>query len=136
MKNVVVDTNVIVSGLIGKGKPRQILDMILLRRLNACYSSEMYDEYEGVLRRRKFTKYTGFELEAADFLLVLRESGAIVLPQASCRVCSDPDDDAFLDAAIAGGAQYLITGNKKHFPLHSFRGIRIVSPSEFLSLIK
>ncbi len=134
MKNVVVDTNVIVSGVIGAGKPRQILDMILQRKLNMCFSGETYDEYQGVLRREKFKKYPGFEDRASDFLKALQHIGTMVSPRHSFDVCADPDDDVFLDVAVECEAQYLITGNKRDFPPHSFFGVRIVSPSEFLSL--
>jgi predicted nucleic acid-binding protein len=50
------------------------------------------------------------------------------------NVCSDPDDDKFLELALEAKATYLITGNTEHFPSEPYKGIRIVSPAEFLKL--
>ncbi len=55
-------------------------------------------------------------------------------PEGSERVCAGPDDDIFTAAAAEGGADYLITGNIKHFPASPWRGIMIVDPSTFLAL--
>jgi uncharacterized protein len=136
MKSVVVDTNVVVSALIAKGNPRRILDMILLRKLNVCLSDEIYDEYREVLRREKFKRYRGFEEGAREFLRIVQHLGSFVSPRRHFEICSDPDDDMFLDVAVERKVQFLITGNLQHFPTHSFRSIRIVSPSEFVSIIR
>jgi putative PIN family toxin of toxin-antitoxin system len=96
----------------------------------------MFKEYEDVLRRPKFRGYSNFDIRALELLDDVNEFGKIVEPDVHFRVCTDPDDDEFLDTAVAANAEYLITGNKRDFPPYSFRGVRIVSPTEFLSLIK
>lgn len=136
MQPVVLDTNILVSGLIGKGTSRQIQKMISGRGIVPFFSSPVYMEYEDVLRRPKFTRYLNFAHGAIEILDDVREFGKVIEPEEHFHVCADPDDDKFIDIAVAGKVEYLITGNKRDFPPYSFRGVRIVSPSEFLSLSK
>jgi uncharacterized protein len=76
-------------------------------------SADIYAEYEEVIRRPRFAR-SDTEIEA--ILRSIRERGFWVRPSAKVRVCSDPDDDVFLECAQAAQAHYLVTGNTKHFP--------------------
>lgn len=136
MDRVVVDTNVIISALIGKGNPRKVLDIIFSDKVTFCVSALVLAEYENVLQRPKFSRYPNFALYASSTLKSLHGIAELVEPQTTIRVCSDPDDDKFLELALDAQAQYLITGNKRHFPNGSYKNIQIVSPKEFVSLFK
>jgi hypothetical protein len=134
MVRVVLDTNVVVSALIGKGNPKRILELIFSGKANVCLSEETFAEYVEVLSRPKFIRYPEFTEAAVATLKNLRALSAFVEPTRKMNVCSDPDDDKFLELALEAKATYLITGNTKHFPSEPYKGIRIVSPAEFLKL--
>lgn len=134
MDRVVVDTNVLVSSLIGKGNPRRVLDIIFSGRVLLSLSTAILAEYEDVLRRPKFAQYPEFAIYATATLRSLHAIAHFVQPKIHLHVCSDPDDDKFLELAVTDDARYFVTGNKRHFPFHSYRGTQILSPAEFVSL--
>jgi predicted nucleic acid-binding protein len=78
--------------------------------------------------------YPEFSEAAVATLKHLRSLALFVEPTRRVRVCSDPDDDKFLELALEAETAYLISGNKKHFPPESYNGVRTVSPAEFLKL--
>jgi uncharacterized protein len=129
----VIDTNVWVAGfLTSSGPPARIVDLVLSGTLAAVVSPAILREYEDVLLRREF------DLSADDVrvaLAYLKIPGAHVVhvdPVDLPGVCTDPYDDHFLGAALAGGANILVTGNTKHFPAGRWRGISITTPAAFL----
>ena len=132
MDRVVLDTNVLVSALIGKGNPKRILELVFSDRVALCLSVAVVDEYSEVLSRPKFSRYPAFSEAARATLENLKSLALFVEPAQKVSACPDPDDDKFVELAQHSGAAYLITGNKKHFPVESYRGTRIVSPTEFL----
>jgi predicted nucleic acid-binding protein len=91
-------------------------------------SGDVYAEYDEVIRRPRFRRSSD-EIEAA--LRAVRERGFWVKPTGKVLACSDPDDDVFLECAQAAGADYLFTGNVKHFP-SAWAGTKIVTPRQFL----
>jgi len=134
MVRVVLDTNVVVSALIGKGGPKRILEAVFSGKATVCLSVVTFAEYVEVLSRPKFARYTEFSEAAVPTLKHLRSLALFVEPTRHVSICADPDDDKFLELALETRAAYLITGNKKHFPSESYRSINIVSPAEFLKL--
>jgi putative PIN family toxin of toxin-antitoxin system len=129
---VVVDTNVLVSGLLSPhGPPGRIVDGLIAEELRALFDDRMIDEYRDVLQRPKF----GFEKrEVADFLDHVVAAGEHVsAPPLKVRL-PDVDDLPFLEVAVAAHADALITGNLKHFPRASRSGANVVSPNDFVEL--
>jgi len=113
---VVLDTNVFVSALLQPhGFPaRAFLIALAGTAAQLCVSGDIYAEYEEVIRRPKFDRSeTVIEL-ALD---AIRKNGFWVRPSARVIACFDPDDDIFLECAQAARAQYVVTGNPKHFPV-------------------
>ena len=95
------------------------------RRLNRlCVSGNIYAEYEEVISRPRLQRPDDV---ITSTLQAIREKGFWVRPMETVRACSDPDDDIFLECAQAAQADYLVTGNLKHFPA-SWAGARIVTP--------
>lgn len=111
---LVLDTNVLVSGLLSpNGPPGKILDHLVHGRVVAVYSRPILDEYAVVLARKKFN----FEPDDIDtFIELIVTEGWPVLraPRLSIH-CSDPKDQPFYDGAAAVNCP-LVTGNLKHFP--------------------
>lgn len=131
MFKVVYDTNVVVSGLLSSvGIPALLLDLVLNERLSIFLSAEVFDEYERVISR---TRFRIPKLYREAVLKRLKSVAQWVEPQESVRVASDSDDNRFLDCAVAGRVDFLVTGNRRHFP-KTFRGIRVVSPRLFFEI--
>jgi len=127
MRKIVVDTNVLVSALLSpKGKPAQILALILNEQVTVCYDSRIMLEYETVLSRSKFP----FESQDISALInKVLKTGISIIPMPSELEFSDRDDKKFYDAAKGAGV-YLVTGNRKHFPDEPC----IISSADFLEI--
>src|SRR5689334_9607428 len=114
MIRVVVDTNIFVSALLQPlGPPAQALILALSGLIQLCMSGNIYAEYEEVIRRARFRCAEQTITAALD---AIRSKAIWVRPPNSVTACSDPDDNMFLECAQAAQADYLVTGNLKHFP--------------------
>ncbi len=128
---VVLDTNVLVAGLLTPfGIPAQILLLVLSDKVSMCVDSRILCEYREVLARPKF----GFDPDAvADLLEFIENSAVLIAPTPWGLELPDPADAMFLEVAHTGSAEYLITGNLKHYPARKRRMVKVVSPKQFLN---
>jgi len=130
---VVVDTNVWVAGLLSRTlPPARIVDLCLSAALTPVVSPEILSEYEHALLRRELTLSASDVKVVIDYLKTPGSHIVHVEADRDVRICTDPDDDKFLCAAVAGQAAAVITGNLRHYPQSPWRGIVITSPTEFL----
>lgn len=131
---VVVDTNVLVAGLLSPfGPPGEIVRMIASGTLRLCFDARILTEYGEVLARPKFQ----FSSEPTRALLEqIKTEGLSVAGDPLPARLPDPTDEPFLEAAVAGEADCLITGNIKHFPSAKRQGAVVLSPSEFLDYFR
>jgi uncharacterized protein len=129
----VTDTNVLVSGLLRpNGNEALIILAIHQGFLHPCCSNEVLAEYAAVLARPKFA----FEPDAiAALLAMLREKGELIRPAGPAPALPDADDGKFLHCAEYSQAEYIVTGNKRHFPQELCGDIRVVSAGELLDRI-
>jgi len=127
---VVVDTNVFVSSFFG-GNPQKIVDLWKSGQLTLCLSRPIINEYIEVLQRFGLKN----ERELSE-LLSLFAHGFHVLFSAKTPelhlVEEDPDDDKFIECAVALKADFIISGDKALIAIQDYMGIRIFSPKEFL----
>ena len=131
---IVANTNVIVSALI---KPfsdsAQILNMVLSGKVRLAYDTRIITEYVEVLKRDKF----GFDFDHINSIMIqIKEEGVPISSLPVDENLPDKYDLPFIEAALSGAADFIVTGNKKHFPKPEYRKIRVVSPSEFLEEYK
>jgi putative PIN family toxin of toxin-antitoxin system len=127
---IVLDTNVLVSGLLSPhGPPGRIVDGVLDGALTVLWDDRIRDEYEDVLQRPALSISTTL---AQSVLLSIESQAEHVASTPWPLALPDPKDAAFLEVAFAGSADALITGNRKHFPAAVCRGVHITSPAEFL----
>jgi putative PIN family toxin of toxin-antitoxin system len=130
---LVIDTNVFVSGLIsGAGSPAQILKAIQQRKVIHLVSDPIVDEYLRVLdypQIRKFKKITDeFVADIAAYLVYQTERVEL---SSSIRLSPDPDDNVFLEIAVDGRADWLVTNDKIDLlALRAVQGIPIISARE------
>jgi uncharacterized protein len=133
MTTAVYDTNVIVSAaLTAEGIPASLVALALSSQVRLFYSPAILEEYTEVLRRPKFH----LDPQAVAALLQdLTHAATIVHPTRRIRAALDEDDNRFLECARQARADYLVTGNKRHFPFATFEGTQIVSPAEFARML-
>ena len=128
---VVIDTNVLVSGILDPhGPPGRIVDAILAGVLTVLYDDRILHEYRTVLSRPAF----GFRPADVEALLTWIELAGESVPAPGLRVVlPDPTDLPFLEVAVAGHADALVTGNAKHFrPKRGRHGVAVTTPAAFL----
>jgi uncharacterized protein len=135
MIGVVLDTNILVSALLTPQGPSARVFLLTLQNQDTqlCVSAEVFAEYEEVLKRTKFN-FTASAIAAT--LDGFREKGFWVKPTGKVSACDDPDDDIFLECAEAAAADYLVTGNQRHFPAAGWGRLKIVTAREFLTLFE
>ncbi|MEA2561200.1 MAG: uncharacterized protein QOH06_2704 [Acidobacteriota bacterium] len=131
---IVLDTNVLVSGLLQSfGPSGQIVRMVAAGDLVLCHDPRVLAEYQEVLLRKKF----GFDPERVETLLEEIRAGGIPIAARPLAIrLPDSDDEPFLEIALAGGAQCLVTGNARHYPAEACSGIEVLSPRSFLELYR
>ena len=133
MIRAVIDTNVLVSGLISPSGYEALIILACHQGLvRPCFSEDIIAEYEGVLARPKFA----FPSDQIDALMVmLRDKGELVEPVGVSAASPDPGDTRFLSCASAARADFLVTGNKRHFPDGLYGATYVVSAGELLDHI-
>jgi len=125
---VVLDTNVLVSGLLG-GSGLDVIQRWRRGDFVLVVSPQVFEEYQAVLKRPKFGLP---EWLVNELLTFIRERAVWIEPEAQVEVARDPTDDKFLEAAINGKAKYIVSADNDLLTLGAFEGIPIVPPWEFV----
>jgi uncharacterized protein len=135
MTRVVLDANVFVSAILNsKGAPARILRAWRDGRFQLVVSEPILAEIGQVLRYPRIRKHHGWnETQLESFVEDLKHIASLVYPERSfAAVADDPSDDRYLECAVAGGAAYLVSGDRHLLGLESFQGVAIVSPAAFV----
>jgi putative PIN family toxin of toxin-antitoxin system len=128
---LVLDTNILVSAAFkSDGIQRAVLTLAITKPARLYVSQPVLDEYAEVLRRPELGIARGIRLQ---LMQLVRNRSHMVAPVRSIHAALDPDDNIFLECADAGRADYLITGNKRHFPAF-WKQTKVISAREFLTL--
>jgi uncharacterized protein len=128
---LVIDTNVLVSAALKpEGLQRTTLVLAVTKPARFYVSHPILEEYTDVLSRPELAIRKGIRQQ---LLQLIRNNSHIVTPSRRFGVSSDPDDDMFLECADAARADYLITGNQRHFP-RFWKKTKIITSREFISL--
>jgi len=132
MIRVVVDTNVLVAGILSEhGPPGWIVDLIAAHEIVVVYDSRILAEYREVLARPEL------DLDPArvkQLLSMLEHQGVLVSPLPWPVALPDPDDEPFLATAKAAGVM-LVTGNARHFPVSARGEVVVETPREFMNSV-
>ena len=128
---LVIDTNVLISAAIKPaGLQRTVLQLAITKPARLYVSRSILEEYGEVLARPELKIRKGLRQQ---FLQLIKNHSYIVAPTQQLEVTGDPDDDIFLECADAAKADYLVTGNQKHFP-RFWKKTKVITPREFISL--
>lgn len=135
---VVLDTNVVVSGTFWTGASFQVLKLVDRGRAVMIITLPIIREYDEIIHSEEILDKTTI-VQQANIKIVQKLLSTAVLVQPLERISivkNDPDDDKFIEAAVEGKADYIISQDHHLLDLKDFRGIKIVSPEEFLRLMK
>jgi uncharacterized protein len=131
-QKIVVDTNIVISSLLGKSYPYYIVfDLILRNKVDLYLSKNILIEYQRTIGYSKFKNIPRFNERAKQLVDDLKSISIIRNPQFSLEILSDKDDNKFLELALSSQADFLITGNIKHFPFTKFENTQILSPEKY-----
>ena len=128
---VVLDTNVLVSGLLFGGTPGKLLDLWKTGTIRLIMSRVMLDEFLRVLAYPKL-RLSEEEIHYLLYVEVLPHVEMVKVHPGPILIPMDPSDDMFLQCAVAAGAKYIISGDRHLLQLKSYKRINILSPAEFL----
>jgi putative PIN family toxin of toxin-antitoxin system len=130
---LVIDTNILISGLIVNSLPQKVFDYATSQAI-LLMSDEVQSEIENVISRPKLQKYITLE-RRTKFLSELSKQVERVTINQQIRACRDPKDDKFLELSVCGEADYIITGDADLLDLHAFQNISIIKAASFLTAI-
>lgn len=135
---LVLDTNVIISGFLWKGIPSRILDLIKANSWQLCLTPKLLEETGRVLHyERLLIPLLLLGKPAGEIIESLEQTGVILPDNKVTEVIKeDPTDNIILGAALSHNADYIISGDKHLLKLKSFQGVLILSPRQFLNIIK
>jgi putative PIN family toxin of toxin-antitoxin system len=129
---LVLDTNIVVSAALNPdGLQRTVLLLAMTRPARLYGSASILWEYRMVLSRPEFKIRKGLRMQ---LLQRIADAARIVSPSRRIHATSDPDDNIFLECADAARADYLVTGNLRHFPRY-WKQTKIVTSREFVTMI-
>ncbi|MBD2569666.1 putative toxin-antitoxin system toxin component, PIN family [Anabaena lutea] len=127
----VIDTNILVSAVLIQSS---VPDVAFKKAKNLgiiLFSEATFQELLEILNRSKFDKYISVNIRT-QFLAKLKLEAEQVITNQIIQKCRDPKDDKFLEVAINGNATHIITGDKDLLQLHPFRGVDIITATQFL----
>ncbi len=125
---IVVDTNVLISGVFFGGFPRKILSSIVEKRISAVATTEIVDEYEEIVQEMVSRKQGHLNREILAPLIGALE---MIEPVSDIQISRDPDDDKFINCAKDARALYIVSGDKDLLVLRQYENIQIVTAKEF-----
>lgn len=128
--NVILDTNVVVSGIFFKGPPFEILMAWKKNKFTLVTTHEILDEYKIVVESLS-EQFSGIDVTEILEIITLNShlSFSVALPN---KVCVDPDDDKFIAAALASKTKLIVSGDKHLLNVSGYAGIDVVKPGDFL----
>jgi len=136
MLKIVADTNVLVSFLIRRGKPHDLILRIDGIKVRLISSNMLMDELTSVLAEKRIARYVSTR-DVDGFLRYVGRRTTLVKIRSRFKIVEeDPGDDVVLNTAYSGKADYIVSGDKHLMPLREFKGIRIVTVSEMLDVLK
>lgn len=125
---IVIDTNVLISGVFFGGFPRKILSAAVGQRITACATTEIINEYEEIVQEMINRKQGHINRSILSPLIKAME---IIEPVTHVEICRDPDDNKFLECAKDSHALYIVSGDKDLLIIEQFGNVQIVTAKDF-----
>ncbi|HEY4784676.1 MAG TPA: putative toxin-antitoxin system toxin component, PIN family [Bacteroidales bacterium] len=129
---VIFDNNVLISvALLPQSIPFRAFDKAVNNHL-ILRSHKILNEFRNTIYKSKFDKYFKDDVAKEDFIVSFITISTYIITTHHVNVCRDPKDNMYLELALSGGADVIITGDSDLLVLHPFPNISIISPKEFL----
>lgn len=125
---IVIDTNVLISGVFFGGFPRKILSAVVGHKITACATAEIINEYEEIVQEMISRKQGHINRSILSPLIRTME---IIEPITQVEICRDPDDNKFLSCAKDSHALYIVSGDKDLLVIEQFENIQIMTAKDF-----
>ena len=125
---IVIDTNVLISGVFFGGFPRKILSAVVGQKITACATAEIINEYEDIVQEMINRKQGHINRTILSPLIKAME---IIEPVTHVEICRDPDDNKFLECAKDSHALYIVSGDKDLLIIEKFENVQIVTEKDF-----
>jgi len=127
---IVLDTNVFISGIFFSGPPSQILQAWKNKKLRIILSQDIIDEYHRVVESLS-SKYPTIDIFQIIELVTVH--GQFVdTAELDITICEDPDDNKFIECAVAGDTKIIVSGDKHLLKITGYQGIAVFRPREFV----
>jgi len=134
MLHVVFDTNVLVSSLIRRRKPRELWNKVLEGKIKIITSDELLAEFSEVIVRPHFKRYLRRSRLNKFHRILLQKITITKVKTHLPKISEDPDDN-MVEAAFSAGADYIVSGDKHLLALKEFKGIKIVTIDEMVQVL-
>jgi putative PIN family toxin of toxin-antitoxin system len=129
---LVIDTNIVVSAALKPdGLQRTVLLLAITKPARLYVTEAILEEYREVMARRRMNIPKG---RRQQLLQLIRNRAYTVAPTRALHVTPDPDDNMFLECADAARADYLVTGNQRHFP-RFWKKTKVITSREFIGIV-
>lgn len=137
MLRAVVDTNILIRAVIMPGGTvGPVITRLRDKAYRLIYSSSLIDELLAKLALPRIREKYHLDDQAIDDILALIAlRGELVAPTRRVKICRDPKDDMFIEVALAGSAEYIVTGDEDLLTLKKFETVRLVTPRIFLEAL-
>jgi len=128
---LILDTNILVSAFVFKSETASIVVRHAAKKHTLLFSESTFKELKSTLLKPKFAELV--ELPTiSSFIINLVRIGEFIKPKEKITVCRDPKDNMYLELAVAGNADCIVSSDKDLLVLNPFRGIKIISPADLL----
>lgn len=128
---IVLDTNVLISGIFFTGPPATILDAWQSGTVSLIFSDSVLVEYRRVAEELA-AKYPLVRIDRILDLIAIH--GELHIPNEAISICEDPDDNKFIECAASAQCRMIVSGDKHLLNISSYRGIQIIKPRNFVDL--
>lgn len=125
---IVIDTNVLISGVFFGGFPRKVLSSVVGQKITAYATAEIINEYEEIVQEMIDRKQGHIDRSILSPLIKAME---IIETVTRIEICRDPDDDKFLECAKDAHALYVVSGDKDLLVVKEYESIQIVTAKDF-----
>ena len=126
---IVIDTNVVISGIFFNGNPRKVIESVCAAEFEAYASPEIIEEYKEIVDRIIGRGQGSFN---SDGFIKFIADLTLIEPKTCVSVCRDPDDDKFINCAVDAKALYIVSGDSDLLDIKEYEGIEIITAADFV----
>lgn len=125
---IVIDTNVLISGVFFGGFPGKVLNAVITEKITACATTEIIHEYEEIIQEMVDRKQGHINTNILQPLVQLMH---IIKPVSNIKISRDSDNDKFIGCAVDAHALYIVSGDKNLLVIKEYENIQIITAKEF-----